>query len=103
METIDGIEVDLSLLPEELRALAPMIRKYALGDDVERGERLEAASVDELRALRDAPDPHWDAINAYLDANMGQPGPKQDVALVLDSFAQAALEAEVELEERGAG
>ena len=103
METIDGIEVDLSLLPEELQPLAPLIRKYARGDDVERMEELEAATADELRELRDAPGPHWDEINAYLDANMDPPGPKQDVALVLDAFAQAALEAEYELQERGAG
>ena len=38
--------------------------------------------------------PHWDAINAYLDAHMERTGtPEQDVALVLDAFAQAAMEA----------
>ena len=102
METIDDIPVDLSLLPDDLRHLAPLIRRYAVGDDVERVERLEAASVDELRALQAATQPHWDAINAYLDAHIDDTGtPQQDVALVLSSFAEAAAEAPVVLEERG--
>lgn len=103
-ETIDGNEVDLSLLPPELQPLAPLIRKYAASDDVEREQKLKAASSAELEALREAPVPHWDAINAYLDANIeSEPGPKEDVAFVLESFAQAAQEAEIELEEREGG
>jgi predicted ATPase len=34
-------EPDFSLLPEELRHLAPLIARYAESDDVERSERLE--------------------------------------------------------------
>ena len=97
-ETIDDIPVDLSLLPEELQQLAPLIRRYAVGDDVERVERLERSSVGELRALQAATEPHWDAINEYLDVHLyTRPTPHQDVALVLSSSA----EARVELEERG--
>jgi len=44
---------------------------------------------------------HWDAINAFLDENVAaDPGPLQDVALALDAFSQAALEARSELEGR---
>jgi hypothetical protein len=69
-----------------------------VGDDVKRAELLDKASTDELRALSSAADSHWDAINAYLDENMSPPGPRQDVAL--DSFAQAAMEAGLELQNR---
>jgi hypothetical protein len=58
------------------------------------------ASNDELQAMSAAASPHWDAINAYLDENMTPPGPRQDVAVALDSFAQAAIEAQLELERR---
>jgi hypothetical protein len=77
-----------------------MIRRYAVADDIARSELVAAASSDELQAMSSAASPHWDAINAYLDENMTPPGPRQDVALALDSFAQAAIEAPFELERR---
>ena len=95
-------ELDFSLLPDELQPLAPLIAKYAEGDDAERSDLLSNASTDELRDLSTAANPHWDAINAYLDENMDQTGPKQDLALALDGFSQAAMEAGSELEGRGA-
>jgi hypothetical protein len=93
-------EPDFALLPDDLQPLAPLIRTYAVGDDVKRAELLDKASTDELRALSSAADSHWDAINAYLDENMSPPGPRQDVALALDSFAQSAMEAGLELQNR---
>jgi hypothetical protein len=102
METIDGIEVDLSLLPRDLQPLAPLIRKYAAGDDVERTDRLHAASTEELRELdRAMTADRWDSVNAFLDAHSAQMvTPEEDVAYVLGAFAEAAAEAAVILEER---
>jgi cell division protein FtsI/penicillin-binding protein 2 len=95
-------ELDFDLLPEELRTLAPLIARYAESDDVDRSELLENASDEELRELSEAPSAHWDAINAFLDENVAaEPGPRQDVALALDSFSQAAMEARYALDERG--
>lgn len=94
-------ELDFTLLPSELQRLAPLIAKYADSDDVERSAILARASDQELGALADGPSPHWDAINAFLDDNVAEdPGPLQDVALALDSFSQAALEAKLELDRR---
>lgn len=94
---------DLSLLPDGLRHLAPLIARYAESDDADRLELVENASDDELRELSEGPVAHWDTINAFLDENVeAEPGPRQDVALALDSFSQAALEARHALEERGA-
>jgi hypothetical protein len=95
-------EPDSTLLPDELQPLAPLIRRYAVADDVKRSEQLANASTNELRELSAAADPHWDAINAYLDESMSPPGPRQDMALALDSFSQAAMEAGLELQNRGA-
>ncbi len=98
----DGL--DFSILPEELRPLAPLIGAYAEADDVGRSELLEQASDEEPRELTEAPDGHWDAINAFLDENVeAEPGPAQHVALALDSFAQAAMEAKYELDARANG
>jgi hypothetical protein len=98
-EEIDGIEVDLSRLPSDLQPLAPLIRSWAIGDDEERSARLAAASDAELQELRDAPQSHWDAINAYLDENITSDEPYE--AIVLGSFSEAAMEAAYVLEERG--
>jgi hypothetical protein len=95
-------EPDFTLLPDELQPLAPLIRKYGVADDVERSEQLAKASTKELQELSAAAEPHWDAINAHLDENMSPPGPHQDMALALDSFSQAAMEAQLEVQNRGA-
>jgi hypothetical protein len=92
-------ELDFSLIPDELLQLAPLISRYAESDDANRSELLEQASDADLRELSRAPDDHW--INAFLDENVtADPGPAQDVALALDSFSQAAMEAKYELERR---
>ena len=101
MEEIDGIEIDLSLLPQELKDCAPLIRSYAIGDDVVRSERMAAAPASDIEALANLTDAQWDAVNGFLDAHMEEPGtPEQDVALVLSAFAEAAAEAPIELGER---
>src|SRR6266567_6899830 len=93
-------ELDFSLLSDHLQHLAPLIARYAEGDDADRSDLLARASTDDLRVLSTAADPHWDAINAFLDDNMEFPGPRQDLAIALDGFSQAAMEARGVLEER---
>jgi hypothetical protein len=94
---------DYSLLPDDLRRLAPLIARYCESDDVARSALLREASGEELRELSAAPKGDWEAINAFLDEYVpAEPGPRQDVALALDSFAQAAIEAGFELNRRAA-
>jgi hypothetical protein len=103
MEEVDGIEVDLTLLPPELCDCASLIRSYALSDDVKRSERMTAGPDREIEALAGLTDAQWDALNTFLDQHMERPGtPEQDVALVLSAFGEAAAEASIELEERSA-
>ena len=65
------------------------------------GQLLANATDAELRELSEAPGAHWDAINAFLDEHVAaEPGPRQDVALALDGFSQAAMEARFGLEGR---
>jgi hypothetical protein len=92
---------DVTLLPSELRHLAPLISRYAESDDAARSELLANASDEELRRLSAAPNDDWATINAFLDEYAtAPPGPLQDLALAVDSFSQAALEARFELERR---
>ena len=102
IETIDGIEVDLSLLPSELQPLTPLIREYAAGDDVERTDRLHAATTEELRQLdRALTVDRSDVLEAFLDAHLERTGtPEQAVGHILSSFWKAVAEARVILEER---
>ena len=92
-------QLDFTLLPSELQHLGPLIARYAESDDVERSADLANATDEELRALSDGPSLHWDAINAFLDEHVaGDPGPP--VALALDSFSHAAMEAKLGLDRR---
>jgi hypothetical protein len=101
MEEVDGIEVDLNLLPLELCDCASLIRSYAVSDDVRRSERMATGPDREIEALAGLTDAQWDALNTFLDEHMERPGtPEQDVALVLSAFGEAAAEAPIELEER---
>jgi hypothetical protein len=95
MEEIDGIEVDLSLLPTELESCVPLIRRFAVSDDRVRSERQEAATTEELDQLAALSKTQWQALKDFLDRHMDdQPGSnEQDLALVLSAFGEAAAEA----------
>ncbi len=94
--------LDFSLLPGKLQSLGPLIARYAESDDRGRSDLIAKTSTDDLRVLSTAADPHWEAINAFLDDNMELPGPRQDLAVALDGFSQAAMEARTELDDREA-
>ena len=94
-DEIDGVEVDLRKLPAELEPLAPLVREWSLGDDVEREAKHEAASSEELRAMYDAVAPHFDAINTWLDDHDDEPE-----GWALGRLAEGALEASFELARR---
>jgi hypothetical protein len=101
VEEIDGIPVDLALLPAALLELRPLIRKFAIGDDAVRDSEMQSAPISELEALARLTGAQWDAINAFLDEHMEETGtPQQDVALVLSAFAEAAAEAPLDLDRR---
>lgn len=95
MPESDGVEVDLSKLPEELRTLAPLIGEWALGDDEEREAKHHAASIEELQAMHAAVSPHFEAINAWLDDHDDQPE-----GWALGRLAEGAMEADFEIERR---
>ena len=61
-------ELSAANLPEHLRGLLPLAKKWGIGDDVERTEALKRASGEELKALRGAVQTHGAAITQWLDS-----------------------------------
>ena len=98
MEEISGLQVDLDRLPEELQALAPAIRAWAIADVEERDRRLEEASTEELAELWLRVSPHLPAINAHLEQALE--GERSAEAVVLAATAETALEAEQVVQRR---
>lgn len=61
-------ELSAANLPEHLRGLLPLAKKWGIGDDVERTEALKRASGEEIQALRGAVKTHGAAITHWLDS-----------------------------------
>ena len=97
-EEIGGLQVDLDRLPEDLRDLAPAIRRWATGDEDEREQRQEAGSTEELADYWLTVSQRFPEINAYLERTIeGEQSPE---AVVLGWTAEGALEAAQVVERR---
>ena len=83
------------VLPADLEPLQPLLAQWAIDDDEQRGRAIERASDRELAELWQAVGPRLDAIDQALQHADGR-------IAGLDSLAQAALEAERELQRRTA-
>lgn len=102
MATVEYGTVSTSdALDDALRANAT----FLLSDDVERETAIQRSGRDELSALADGVDPLYDEINAVLDqlGELAHPLPADQERLEdqLNSLAQAAMEARMELDSRG--
>ncbi len=51
--------------PDALKGVWPLVLRWAGGDDAARGDRIEAASTEELRALAAAVKPLYPAVSGY--------------------------------------
>ncbi len=97
-ELVDGLAFDPSRLPTGLQHLAPLIRKWAIGDDVKRSEAQQAASAAQLRRLVSQVAPHFEAIDAYLRSVEGD-APYPNEAILIGWLAECAAEARLQLGE----
>ena len=97
-EEIAGLEVDLDRLPEDLRALGPMIRRWASGDDDAREQQQEAAPTEDLADYWLSVSQSFPAISAYLEQTIESE--RSNEALVLGWTAEGALEAAQVIERR---
>jgi hypothetical protein len=78
-------------LPAEFSDLQDLADLFAAGDDLKRGENIDAASVAEQRRLVDTLWSRFDAINEYLD------GHDDDRAHLLGRLAEAACEVAIKI------
>ena len=54
-------------VPNSLRDLVPLARKYGIGDDADRGDIMDAASLEELSELEEKVSPRQQQISDWLD------------------------------------
>ncbi len=88
--------VDLTQLPPEFHDLIPLMNEWAIADDEERDQKMHSASDEQLRELTDRVRPRFGPINSYLDDSA-----HLEVAPYLDRLAEAAVEAQLDLEKPG--
>lgn len=89
---------------DDLAAVLAEYRPFLLSDDDERSDHIANSESDTLRALAEAVEPLFDEINATLDKTGVAPSLTEDEQALesdLHSLAQAAMEARIELDERG--
>jgi hypothetical protein len=85
-------------LPAQFRPLVPLIQKWAIHDDEERGELLRDTPGIVLRTLIEEVKPYLSAIDSYLDSF--SKSPPTESAVALGRIAECALEAEAEMKKR---
>lgn len=78
-------------LPNGLRNLGPLLKRWAESDDADRSQLLEGASRRSLEKLVEAVEPHLAGIDKYLDSFGDRPMP--EAATALGTLAECALEA----------
>jgi hypothetical protein len=91
-----SIQWNLEALPPSLRALTPIIQKWAIGDDSERADLLDESPPSELGELVRAVDAHLSEIDRYLDS-VGEAMP--EAALALQTLEKCAAEARLILKQ----
>jgi hypothetical protein len=92
------------VVSDDLAAALAEFQPFLLADDEERSNKLRASDNDTLRGLAEAVEPLFDEINTTLDETNEAStlsGEAQDLESNLHSLAQAALEARIELDDRG--
>jgi hypothetical protein len=89
---------NLSLLPVQFQPLIPLMQRWAVSDDSDRNDLLEAAPVPVLRALIGEVEPYFGAIDSYLDSFREEPSTEQ--AAMLGRLAECALEAKRHLSDK---
>ena len=82
--------LDTTKIPEDLRHLAPLAQEWGIGDDVDRGDKVDASTPAERETLRQAVGPHHARITAWLDS-FGDGASMTDEAAAF-MYMQLALE-----------
>ena len=81
--------LDSARVPEELRGLVALAQEWGIGDDVERGTKVERASSAERVRVRAAVAPFQERITAWLNSFGRDPMPNEAAAFM---YLQLAIE-----------
>jgi hypothetical protein len=81
--------LEVSKVPEDLRPLVPIVQEWGIGDDVDRGHKVDGATPEERQGLRQALTPHQARITAWLNS-FGQGVMPAEAAAFM--YTQLALE-----------
>jgi hypothetical protein len=85
-----GFDFDAANVPEELRDIAPLAKRWGIGDDALRSDALERASAEERETLRRAVQAHGTEITNWLDSfDSGANMPNEAAAFM---YMQLAVE-----------
>ncbi len=85
------VVIDPMKVPEDLRDLLPLAKKWAIGDDVERAHFRDSVPATERRELIDIVSPKWDRLEQYCPARRDEVAVPDEVVL-FDMMAEAATE-----------
>lgn len=89
-ESIVDLPFDLERVPADLRALEPLVRRFAVGDDDVRADLLAEASSEVRAQLSQQVTPLLSHIDAYLDTFAEGPLPSE--AILLGRLAEVTCE-----------
>lgn len=81
--------LDATKVPEDLRGLVPLAQEWGIGDDVERGAKVESAAPAERARVRAAVAPHQHRITEWLNSFGRNPMPDEAAAFM---YLQLAIE-----------
>lgn len=81
--------LDPAKVPEELRGLVALAQEWGIGDDVERGAKVERTTSAERARVRAAVAPFQERITAWLNSFGRDPMPDEAAAFM---YLQLAIE-----------
>lgn len=85
--------INIKEIPERLRILAPLLKKYSIPDDAEREQLIESLSKKKKMQLIESVDPYMSEINNYLSSFEQQP--LSEEATLIGNLAELVTELKI--------
>lgn len=85
---IPGVVINNNKIPENLRGLLPLAKKWAIGDDAERENFIKKATIEEKKHFVEKILPKIDEINEWCD-KLRALTPVPDEGVLFDDMMEA--------------
>ncbi len=92
-----GVKIDPQKIPDKLRVLIPLARRWAIGDDVERSNYLKVVSIEDKKLFIEKVKPLFNVIEEYCNKNRNQVPIPDEVVLfnmMSETYTEVSSEAE---------